>query len=297
MAAVAASVATGAWLLVPPVVGAQPLPAECVQPTAGGDVTCIYGFTGAQQQFHVPAGVTSLRVTATAPYNGRDFAIANGRGAVVSGTVQVTGNRALYVLVGGPGGFATPGEPGPGGFNGGGTGSPGTVGRPISGGQGGAGASDVRTVPTSDPATLQSRLLVAGGGGGRARNCCPGSGAGLGGDAGGNGYGANAGGAGTTTGGGTATGTATPGTLGFGGNAGSGVGENAGGGGAGLYGGGGGATVSGGGGGGGSSLVPAGGTLALAEAGTAATVVITYTPAPAPPCTGSACGFPGSSGR
>ena len=130
-----------------------------------------FKYTGAEQAFTVPAGVTSIHVVATGAAGGTNEGALQGgpggRGAVVSGNLTVEPGL-LYVEVGGPGG------PSLGGFNGGATdGGP---------GGGGGGASDVRTISSSEPSTtLQSRLLVAAGGGGGGINAdglavpnCPG---------------------------------------------------------------------------------------------------------------------------
>jgi hypothetical protein len=133
-----------------------------------------FGYTGAEQCYVVPAGVTEVRVVAVgAPgtdgyTNGRGVVPAaglGGEGAQVSGVLAVTPAEVLYVEVGGTGGYFAQA------FNGGGSGaSEGALGGGSGGGAGG-GASDVRTVSCGtrcpgDAASLASRLLVAGGGGG-----------------------------------------------------------------------------------------------------------------------------------
>ena len=217
-----------------------------------------FSFTGAEQSYLVPAGVTAVHVEATGAA-GAAGASPGGRGATVSGTVAVTPAQTLYVEVGGVGQC-----------NGSGGGS----------GDGGGGA-DVRTVSAADgggsfcvtpfnqsATSLNSRLIVAGagGGGGTVGGDKPGGDAGQAAPGG-----APAGQAGTDSAGG-AGGAASPpdapgapGTLGAGGQGDAPFGTGAGGGGGGLYGGGGGALIfSPGlisyGGGGGSSLVPAGGS-------------------------------------
>jgi hypothetical protein len=262
-----------------PVVGASAASAETVSKT--------FNYTGAEQTFTVPEGVTSLHVVATGAgsassqeYNGLPVA-AGGRGAVVSGNLTVS-SGTLYVEVGGTG------QERLGGFNGGGAGS-----------GGGGGASDVRTTMRSEPNTLAARLLVAaGGGGGGAQRGCLG---GAGGDAGASGgtgersstggcepgLGNTGGGPGTETAGGFAgegpseNGPSEAGSLGVGGTGNVGGG----GGGGGLYGGGGGAPDgcgpfgpcwAAGGGGGGSNLVPNSGTATLDENGAPPQITITY---------------------
>jgi len=138
---------------------------------SGSGVT--FAFTGYEQCYTVPDGVTSVHVTATgAPGSG------GGNGARV--TRDLTGlvsGQTLSVEVGGTGSGAS------GGFNGGGSGGAGgNFGQP---GQGGGGGSDVRTCsasvcPLSNPfAISDDRLLVAGGGAGGG-GCSGGCGAGYG---------------------------------------------------------------------------------------------------------------------
>jgi Glycine rich protein/Bacterial Ig domain len=256
-----------------------------------------FSYTGSEQTYIVPAGVSSIRLTAVgAPGGGPQTGLAAGRGAFVSGIVSVTPGQTLYVEVGGTGGAPA------GGFNGGGGGGgPGGLGA-----YGGGGASDVRTLPMSaGPISSPSRLIVAAGGGGSA------SPAAAGGDAGQPGTSSPGssieGGAGTQTAGGAGgcdalmTGCGMAGSLGIGGDGGtSGDGgaqiRSGSGGGGGLYGGGGGGGVlctlavgcgtgggEVGGGGGGSSLVPSDmGRMQLASFATAPVVGIT--PVPPPTC-------------
>jgi hypothetical protein len=257
---------------------------------SGPTTTCTFAFTGAEQTFTVPNGVTQVAVTAIGAAGGMEGVnnTPGGRGAQVSSTLTgLSGGQTFYVEVGGVPTLDTSAcyvfSPCIGGFNGGGT---------THFGGGGGGASDVRTQPRSTPlTTTDSRLVVAAGGGGAGEvysPSCPGS---NGGDAGQPGTagtcdGGTGGGAGTATqggAGGIATGgtDGAPGTLGTGGNGGAGTG---GAGGGGYYGGGGGASLndlttpfgSGGGGGGGSSRVPAGGTGPTVTSA-AATVTISYT--------------------
>ena len=114
-----------------------------------------FGYTGAEQTFVVPAGVTSVQVVAIGSEGGTvTNAALGGVGAVVRGELSVTPEEVLFVEVGG-----VP-------FNGGGASTH---------GGGGGGASDVRTVSIGaepspgNEASLNSRLLVAAGGGGGGR--------------------------------------------------------------------------------------------------------------------------------
>jgi len=274
---------------------------------SGSGVT--FAFTGYEQCYTVPDGVTSVHVTATgAPGSG------GGNGARV--TRDLTGlvsGQTLSVEVGGTGSGAR------GGFNGGGSGGAGgNFGQP---GQGGGGGSDVRTCsasvcPLSNPFGLSDdRLLVAGGGaggGGCSGGCGVGYGfaGGRGGAAGQNGglgqtcnqrqFANEAGQAGTGSGGGSggsnAGGGSTDGANGAiaaGGNGGNGASgtdfrgfTNAngggGGGGGGFYGGGGGSGSGcggGRGGGGGSSNAP-GGSIAATSSSQPSVVITSDTGRP-----------------
>jgi hypothetical protein len=130
--------------------------------TTVGVTTCTFSYSGAQESWVAPTGVTSITVDAygasgmqlTAP-SGR----TNGLGAHVQATLAVTPGSTYYVTVGGAGSYGVGG----GGFNGGGDG--GTF--DFSGlglgslGGGGGGATDFRT-----SSALSDRVVVAGGGGG-----------------------------------------------------------------------------------------------------------------------------------
>ena len=261
-------------------------------------VSVTYAPTGAAQSFTVPAGVSSLTVTAVGAAGGDTTGDIDGGtslgglGAVVTSVVSTTPGDVLSVRVGSRGADNATG--GAGGWNGGGDG--GSASTP---GAGGGGATDLRAC--SEACTdLASRLLVAAGGGGAGFYQGPETIDG--GDAGAAApdfYGVRGlvggGGAGTTTtggeggvpGGGDPVSSGGPGSLGVGGVGGGRTGpgwqpgyeyRGAGGGGGGLYGGGGGAdnTYYGAGGGGGSSLVPDGGTVGLAVRGALPRLTLTY---------------------
>jgi hypothetical protein len=234
--------------------------------------TFTFSYTGSEQVFTVPAGVTSVEVTVVGARGGAAmFGAAGGRGALVTGTLTVNPGQPLYVEVGGPGSVRA------GGFNGGGTGGDGID--DISKGAGGGGATDVRGLPRSNLVSLTSRRIIAAGGGGASIG-----GGGGNAEATGGGVSGSGGGAGTQTAGGAAGmgGNAQPGTAGRGGDGGSSFGNGGGGGGGGRYGGGGGAgneAVEGtGGGGGGSSLVPSVGTKTLAPATFPSGAQLSFTP-------------------
>jgi uncharacterized repeat protein (TIGR01451 family) len=293
------------------------LPANCSQ--SGQVVTCTFSATGAEQSFGVPAGVSSVQVTAVGGAGGGEHVSgqpSGGVGAVVSGSVSVAAPQTLYVEVGGVGGDPNSGQLAPA-FNGGGL--------PVDPyASGGGGASDVRKVScgspcvTTDPASLSSRQLIAAGGGGAGADGLGvlGGAGGLAGTAGSDGaaaVGGEAGGGGggqpglaSQGGSGGSGGTAPPpfgdpglpGVMGGDGSLGQGgVGGDphivggGGGGGGGLYGGGGGGSggfdalnggIAGGGGGGGGSS--SGGSIGVSAPGAAPSVTISYTVPPPPTC-------------
>ncbi|WP_392752781.1 Ig-like domain-containing protein [Streptomyces sp. LN590] len=289
------AVVATASLALPAAVLVLPTAGTAAAATAPQQTTVTFTTPG-ETAFTVPAGVTSLSITATgaAGQNGSIPVSLGGAGATVSGTVTVpAGATTLYVNVNTGGG------------------SGGTFGGGVGAGAGG-GASDVRTCSASAPGCVLTgvpgtdpRLIVAGGGGGGGESSDvmygPGGAGGAAGDIGQPGGTRDQGGAGG--GGGTATtggagGDACPfagsvggggGGGGTGGTGGGGAGNfGGGGGGAGWFGGGGGGGCSlvgndgtnvyggTGGGGGGSNRLPAGGTSGPAIG--PASVSITYTP-------------------
>ena len=127
-----------------------------VSPNHGSQV---FNAIGAQQNFVVPAGVTSVTVQAHGARGGRGSSlnVTPGNGGSVTATIAVTPGETLALFVGGLGGDGHANAPGAGGFNGGGTGP--VV---LNTGGGGGGASDVR----QGGSALANRVVVAGGGGG-----------------------------------------------------------------------------------------------------------------------------------
>jgi hypothetical protein len=266
-------------------------------------VTRVFTYTGDVQSLQLPEGVGTISVLADGAAGGDGMSLgAGGLGGRVSAQMEVPDGGLLYVVVGGRGVKGVGGQTVLGGFNGGGTGD-------NAGGSGG-GASDVRLGWPGAPDSLNSRLIVASGGGGSAGgvpNFLPIPAGGIGGagatpDAGGDGIGSAASGGhgGTATAGGAAgTGVGIPktaGTFGTGGNGGG----HAGGGGGGWYGGGGGSNENpqAGGGGAGSSFVTAFGRAGAVQFGTAtvpdASVRITYN-APEASLSDGALAFPAQS--
>lgn len=212
---------------------------------AAGAGSVTFAYTGAQQSWVVPTGVTSIAVD-MAGASGSSYAAAGGLGSRVQGTIAVTAGSTLTATVGG----ATAGASG--GWGGG----PGGQGGANAGG--GGGGSVLQLASTI--------LAAAAGGGGGTYGGVPGGSGG-------------AEGASSAAGGGlpgTSEGPGAGGAAGVGGAAGSsgssstgGAGGatstyGGGGGGGGYYGGGGGGSSSdssGGGGGGGLSVAPSGGTI------------------------------------
>ena len=147
--------------------------------------TVTFGFTGSEQTFLVPPGVTSLHANVIGGRGGTSGSELGGFGGLASADFAVNPGQVIYIEVGGNGGGGQPlgggnaaeplpgvkgGEPqspgigGTGGFNGGG---PGGTSDQAFGGSGGGGASEVRTASlVADLSTLAPRLIVAGGGGG-----------------------------------------------------------------------------------------------------------------------------------
>ncbi len=126
-----------------------------------------FHYTGAAQTFTVPAHVTELTVTAAGasgasggPSSG--YGGQGGMGGLVRATIPVKSGEKLAVYVGGSGSDD--------GFNGGASGG-GASGDGGLGGTGG-GASDVR----QNGASLDDRVIVAGGGGGGAVGNAPNAG-------------------------------------------------------------------------------------------------------------------------
>jgi glycine rich protein len=243
-------------------------------------VTQTFFYTGGEQTFDVPGGVTTVHVVAIGGHGGAATDAVGGLAGEVIGDVSVTPGQTLYIEVGGRG--EDIGEGGEGGFNGGGNGA-----------GGGGGASDIRTLPLASGLASDTRLIVAAGGGGGGGSGPSGAGGngGNAGEQGGSSEGYEGGGAGEASEGGAGafgcepSGEGGDGIRGEGGDGGDSAVESdpGGGGGSGYFGGGGGGgacVVGSSGGGGGSSLVPPEGTAGLASALAAPKIEITYTPVP-----------------
>jgi hypothetical protein len=290
-----------------------------IAPPAGAEpVTVTFEYTGAVQNWVVPAGVQDLAVelfgaqggdsnySFSVPGSGSGASgMPGGHGGRTASFLAVTSGETLRIVVGGRGADGDDG--GAGGFNGGGNGL--VTREEFTGGfrdgrsGGGGGGSDVR----QGGIQLSHRVAVAGGGGGAPAEGevgdieGSGDGGGLSGDRGigpvvsdtkfhGDGGSQTAGGAGGGACPGLGAGTA--GVLGRGGDGGGGSASGAGGGGGGgLYGGGGGGAkncsggqIGAGGGGGGSGYESTGlGVTSFNDHLGDGQVTITYTPAPPGP--------------
>jgi len=76
----------------------QPLPIRAA-------VSVTYTYTGYEQTFPVPAGVTSLHVVAVSAPGGRgNQGGPGGKGTVVTADITATPGQTLYIEVGGKGG-------------------------------------------------------------------------------------------------------------------------------------------------------------------------------------------------
>ena len=160
--ATAGIVTTGSVTAAVAIAPANPAPVCTVieaQPMVRCTVT--YNYTGTEQVFTPPTGITRLQ-----------FELVGGRGGDAAALSTVGGQadkvrtadvshavQQFFVNVGGAGSSTE------GGYNGGG--APGYIGGGASNRQGGGGgASDIRTVAGTEPGSLGSRIIVAGGGGG-----------------------------------------------------------------------------------------------------------------------------------
>jgi hypothetical protein len=234
-----------------PTAAAAPAPSAC--DTSQRLVVCEYTSIG-ESTFVVPPSVRRIAVLAIGGGGGKSESAAGGFGDQVTDSIGVFAGAVLYINVGGAAygtGCADTRDECQGGYGEGGF---------SSSGGGGGGASDIRTESASQPNSLDSRLLVAGGGGGAG-----GSGSNGVGGAGGNAGATGAAGGGASPGGGgspgsqeaAGTGGSPNGTDGFLDKGGSTL-ANGGAGAGGYFGGGsGGSTQGGGGGGGGGSSIAA----------------------------------------
>lgn len=130
------------------------VPTTRIKPSS--TVLATFEYTGMQQIFTVPAGVTQVTIVAKGASGGKSAYRSGspGLGAIVSATIAVTPGSKLRIHVGGQG------TPKAGGYNGGGDVAS-SVSSRFNGG-GGGGCSDVRQHGDQ----LKRRVVVAAGGGG-----------------------------------------------------------------------------------------------------------------------------------
>ncbi|MFP4460131.1 MAG: glycine-rich protein [Candidatus Zixiibacteriota bacterium] len=125
-----------------------------VEVTSASPDSIIFTYTGSEQTWTVPSGVSSINIECYGAQGGNypSYSGYGGEGGTSTGTLSVTPGELLYIYVGEQGENGGSGTPA-GGFNGGGYGyyQP-----------GGGGASDVRHGGN----TYADRVIVAGGGGG-----------------------------------------------------------------------------------------------------------------------------------
>ena len=128
-----------------------------------------FSYTGAQQTFTVPSGVSTITIKVWGAQGGSggywsnySYCSTGGKGGYATGNLSVTAGNSVNVYVGGQGQSYSScqsrmtGSSYAGGWNGGGTGQSNLS------GCGGGGASDVRYGGTS----ISDRKVIAGGGGG-----------------------------------------------------------------------------------------------------------------------------------
>lgn len=132
----------------------------------------LYDYTGSEQQFIVPkTGYYKIELWGAQGGSTSTSAIG-GKGAYTSGYIYLEAKEKIYIYVGGAGGTTEAGVASSvlGGYNGGGpTGGQDCCGRKF--GSGG-GATDIRLVNGNwnDTTSLNSRIMVAAGGGGAFQN-------------------------------------------------------------------------------------------------------------------------------
>ena len=147
-------------------------------PQVGFTACTQYSYSGGDQTFTVPAGITSLNIKAWGAGGGGSVSNAYGNGAAgggyATGNLAVAAGNSLLVVVGGGGSAAAASAAGGNSaYGGGGAGSSATGSAPLVGG-GGGGRSAVQLTSTE-------RLTAGGGGGGvvdQAYNTFPVAGAG-----------------------------------------------------------------------------------------------------------------------
>lgn len=148
--------------------------AQAVLAASSTPLSQVWEYTGAAQQWTVPANVSSATFDVYGAQGGGlsgTFDVPGGRGGQAKATLSVTPGDAITIMVGGAGlpvkcdnAYTRT----PGGFNGGGAAEKSTYSPHDCLGASGGGGSDVRIGGTS----VLNRSLVAGGGGGASGGTC-----------------------------------------------------------------------------------------------------------------------------
>jgi len=199
--------------------------------------TQLFSYTGSEQIWTVPPGITFIQVDLSGGKGGNtaDGVYVGGLGGRVVATINVIPLSTIYIYVGGSGTgpSTTVDENVTGGFNGGGQG--GYDENEVNNGASGGGSSDIRIGDNG----VSHRVLVAGGGGGAARLVSGGAGGENVGAPGGSHLFGQGGGGGTQSMGGNILNTrgSSDGNILYGGNATHSYAYGSGGGGGGYYGG------------------------------------------------------------
>jgi hypothetical protein len=157
---VAAALLSGCGGTQPPV--ASPGKFNAPKTPRGPKQSQTFSYTGSEQTFTVPAGVTRVTIKASGASGQGEYSSGAGAlGGMIVATVRVTPGESLAVFVGSEYIQWSTGSNrrGLGGYNGGGNAGEGSS---SYSGAGGGGASDVRQGGDG----LQNRIVVAGGGGG-----------------------------------------------------------------------------------------------------------------------------------
>jgi len=83
---------------------APSLPSNCQQASVGAEVTCSFGYTGSEQTFTVPGGVSDITLTATGASGGSVGGGTGGLGGVATGAMKtLDGGQAGAPRIGRPG--------------------------------------------------------------------------------------------------------------------------------------------------------------------------------------------------
>ena len=160
-------------VLVLALIGAWLVPVAAPPAALGAQLVRVFNYTGAMQNWTVPAGVHFAHFDVRGAQGGGNDVfsifpvIKGGEGGRTVAEIRVFPGEVIHIFVGGKGGNGgpcphrnPPADHSRGGFNGGGNGGNCLAGG--SGGGGGGGASDIRVEGTH----LTNRVIVAGGGGG-----------------------------------------------------------------------------------------------------------------------------------